>query len=35
VAKAIVPDYAPGAHTANLGPTFNTGNLTVSAMNLT
>jgi hypothetical protein len=27
VAKAIVPDYALGAHTASLGPTFNTGNL--------
>jgi glucose/arabinose dehydrogenase len=27
VAKAIVPDYALGAHTASLGLTFNTGNL--------
>jgi glucose/arabinose dehydrogenase len=27
VAKAIVPDYALGAHTANLGLAFNTGNL--------
>jgi glucose/arabinose dehydrogenase len=27
VAKAIVPDYALGAHTASLGLTFNTGTL--------
>lgn len=27
VAKAIVPDYALGAHTASLGLTFNTGDL--------
>lgn len=27
VAKAIVPDYALGAHTASLGLTFNTSNL--------
>jgi hypothetical protein len=27
VAKAIVPDYALGAHTASLGLTFNTGRL--------
>jgi glucose/arabinose dehydrogenase len=27
VAKAIVPDYALGAHTASLGLAFNTGNL--------
>src|SRR3954447_9136761 len=27
VAKAMVPDYALGAHTASLGLTFNTGNL--------
>src|SRR5712672_1994361 len=27
VAKAMVPDYAMGAHTANLGLAFNTGNL--------
>ncbi|MBR1123669.1 sorbosone dehydrogenase family protein [Bradyrhizobium lablabi] len=27
VAKAIVPDYALGAHTASLGLVFNTGNL--------
>jgi glucose/arabinose dehydrogenase len=27
VAKAIVPDYALGAHTASLGLTFNTGKL--------
>jgi glucose/arabinose dehydrogenase len=27
VAKAIVPDYALGAHTASLGLTLNTGNL--------
>jgi glucose/arabinose dehydrogenase len=27
VAKAIVPDYALGAHTASLGLTFNIGNL--------
>jgi glucose/arabinose dehydrogenase len=27
VAKAIVPDYALGAHTASLGLTFNTGSL--------
>jgi glucose/arabinose dehydrogenase len=27
VAKAIMPDYALGAHTASLGLTFNTGNL--------
>jgi glucose/arabinose dehydrogenase len=27
VAKAIVPDYSLGAHTASLGLTFNTGNL--------
>ncbi|WP_027581799.1 sorbosone dehydrogenase family protein [Bradyrhizobium sp. Ai1a-2] len=27
VAKAIVPDFALGAHTASLGLTFNTGNL--------
>ena len=27
VQKAIVPDYALGAHTASLGLTFNTGNL--------
>ena len=27
VAKATVPDYALGAHTASLGLTFNTGNL--------
>jgi glucose/arabinose dehydrogenase len=27
VAKAIVPDYALGAHTASLGLTFNTGGL--------
>ncbi len=27
VAKAIVPEYALGAHTASLGLTFNTGNL--------
>jgi len=27
VAKAIVPDYALGAHTASLGLTFNTGHL--------
>jgi glucose/arabinose dehydrogenase len=27
VARAIVPDYALGAHTASLGLTFNTGNL--------
>ncbi|MCA1456950.1 sorbosone dehydrogenase family protein [Bradyrhizobium sp. BRP22] len=27
VAKAAVPDYALGAHTASLGLTFNTGNL--------
>jgi glucose/arabinose dehydrogenase len=27
VAKAIVPDYALGAHTASLGLIFNTGNL--------
>jgi len=27
VQKAVVPDYALGAHTASLGLTFNTGNL--------
>jgi hypothetical protein len=27
VAKAVVPDYALGAHTASLGLTFNTGDL--------
>ena len=27
VAKAIVPDYALGPHTASLGLTFNTGDL--------
>jgi glucose/arabinose dehydrogenase len=32
VAKAIVPDYALGAHTASLGLTFNTGNLFPEAM---
>ncbi|MET0970532.1 MAG: sorbosone dehydrogenase family protein [Tardiphaga sp.] len=32
VAKAIVPDYALGAHTASLGLTFNTGDLFPSAM---
>jgi hypothetical protein len=32
VAKAIVPDYALGAHTAALGLTFNTGNLFPEAM---
>jgi glucose/arabinose dehydrogenase len=32
VAKAIVPDYALGAHTASLGLTFNTGNLFPSDM---
>jgi glucose/arabinose dehydrogenase len=32
VAKAIVPDYALGAHTASLGLTFNTGNLFPQAM---
>jgi glucose/arabinose dehydrogenase len=32
VAKAIVPDYALGAHTASLGLTFNTGNLFPESM---
>ena len=32
VAKAIVPDYALGAHTASLGLTFNTGQLFPSDM---
>ncbi|MGL6061120.1 MAG: PQQ-dependent sugar dehydrogenase [Bradyrhizobium sp.] len=32
VAKAIVPDYALGAHTASLGLTFNTGKLFPQAM---
>jgi glucose/arabinose dehydrogenase len=32
VAKAIVPDYALGGHTASLGLTFNTGNLFPSDM---
>jgi glucose/arabinose dehydrogenase len=32
VAKAIVPDYALGAHTASLGLTFNTGNLFPDSM---
>jgi glucose/arabinose dehydrogenase len=32
VAKAIVPDYALGAHTASLGLTFNTGALFPEAM---
>jgi glucose/arabinose dehydrogenase len=32
VAKAIVPDYALGAHTASLGLTFNTGELFPDAM---
>src|SRR4051812_44088754 len=32
VAKAIVPDYALGAHTASLGLTFNTGKLFPDAM---
>ncbi len=32
VAKAIVPDYALGAHTASLGLTFNTGKLFPSDM---
>jgi glucose/arabinose dehydrogenase len=32
VAKAIVPDYALGAHTASLGLTFNTGKLFPEAM---
>lgn len=27
VAKAIVPDYRPGAHTGSLGLTFNSGTL--------
>jgi glucose/arabinose dehydrogenase len=32
VAKAIVPDYALGAHTASLGLTFNTGELFPQSM---
>ncbi|HYW64333.1 MAG TPA: sorbosone dehydrogenase family protein [Bradyrhizobium sp.] len=32
VAKAIVPDYALGAHTASLGLTFNTGKLFPESM---
>jgi glucose/arabinose dehydrogenase len=32
VAKAVVPDYALGAHTASLGLTFNTGDLFPSEM---
>jgi glucose/arabinose dehydrogenase len=32
VAKAIVPDYALGAHTASLGLTFNTGDLFPASM---
>ena len=32
VAKAIVPDYALGAHTASLGLTFNAGNLLPQAI---
>ena len=32
VAKAIVPDYALGAHTASLGLTFNTGGLFPQSM---
>jgi glucose/arabinose dehydrogenase len=32
VTKAIVPDYALGAHTASLGLIFNTGNLFPEAM---
>jgi glucose/arabinose dehydrogenase len=32
VAKAIVPDYALGAHTASLGLAFNTGNMFPSEM---
>ncbi|UZE50010.1 PQQ-dependent sugar dehydrogenase [Rhodopseudomonas sp. P2A-2r] len=32
VAKAIVPDYALGAHTASLGLTFNTGDLFPDSM---
>jgi glucose/arabinose dehydrogenase len=32
VAKAVVPDYALGAHTASLGLTFNTGKLFPSEM---
>ncbi len=32
VAKAIVPDYALGAHTASLGLAFNTGNPFPQAM---
>jgi glucose/arabinose dehydrogenase len=32
VAKAIVPDYALGAHTASLGLTFNTGDLFPESM---
>jgi glucose/arabinose dehydrogenase len=32
VARAIVPDYALGAHTASLGLTFNTGKLFPSEM---
>jgi glucose/arabinose dehydrogenase len=32
VAKAIVPDYALGAHTASLGLTFNTGELFPASM---
>jgi glucose/arabinose dehydrogenase len=32
VAKAIVPDYALGAHTASLGLAFNTGDLFPASM---